>query len=254
MIQPPFTPKLYAKKKWRLYIGDVDISMHDGIDGEGGERAQAGLVDDVLAVGDDGGEGDVEAVGHLFINKSLHDEREHLDLAVAEHGLLVVGLSSFSGGMARLSGRMGSVTSVMGSVMHGGPGRQVAATAVSALLKLQDGAHELLLALAHAEALEAAEVGLRVAAGGEDERLSQAFEEVGLVFEHDGLCHKVVDKLSVVGLLQLVEGSEGLDLHHWHHSLKQLPQAHHGQRVGFYDGYGVHSFTADMSTRLLTMA
>ena len=62
--------------------------MHDGIDGEGGDTLHAELLHDVLAMGDDSGEADMQLVGNLLINITLYDERHDLYLTVGEDFLL----------------------------------------------------------------------------------------------------------------------------------------------------------------------
>ena len=63
--------------------------MDHGVDGEAGDGLDAGLVGDVLAVGVDGMDGDVELVGDFFAAQAFGDEDEDIGLAVAE--LVVVG-------------------------------------------------------------------------------------------------------------------------------------------------------------------
>ena len=67
---------------------DVDVAVGDGVDGEGGDALEAEFVHDVFAVGDDGGEADVESVGDFFVDEALDDEGHDLDLAVGEDLLL----------------------------------------------------------------------------------------------------------------------------------------------------------------------
>ena len=67
-----------------LYFIDVDIAVHDGIDSEGGNTLHAKLFHNVLAVGDDCGEPDVQAIGNLFVDIASHDERHDLDFAVSK--------------------------------------------------------------------------------------------------------------------------------------------------------------------------
>ena len=53
---------------------DVDVAVGDGVDGEGGYAAEAELIHDVFAMGDDGGEADVQFVGNLLVDKTLNNE------------------------------------------------------------------------------------------------------------------------------------------------------------------------------------
>ena len=55
--------------------------MHHGVDGKAGYRLDAKLLGDVLPVGDDGGQTDVQFVGNLFVDAAPGNEREHLNLA-----------------------------------------------------------------------------------------------------------------------------------------------------------------------------
>ena len=71
-----------------LYLVDVYITVHHSIDGEGGNALQTELVHNILTMGDDGGQPDVELIGNLFVDKSLYDERHDFYLAVAENLLL----------------------------------------------------------------------------------------------------------------------------------------------------------------------
>ena len=80
--------KFLGKKVRESDFIDIDVAVHDGIDGEGADALHAQLVHDVLAVGDDGGQADVQAVGYFLVDISLHDERHDLDFAVGEYLLL----------------------------------------------------------------------------------------------------------------------------------------------------------------------
>lgn len=65
----------------------IHRQRRDGLD--------AGFADDVLAVGDDGVDGDVELIGYFIVFQSLREADEHVLLAVGERGgvgLVVVGL------------------------------------------------------------------------------------------------------------------------------------------------------------------
>ena len=67
---------------------DVDVAVHDGVDGECGNTLHTQLFHDILAVGDDGGEADVQAVGNLFVDVSLYDECHHFDFPVGQDFVL----------------------------------------------------------------------------------------------------------------------------------------------------------------------
>ena len=67
-----------------LDLVDVDVAVHDGIDGKGADTLHAELLHDVLTMGNDGGQTDMQTVGNLFVDISLYDERHDLDLTVCE--------------------------------------------------------------------------------------------------------------------------------------------------------------------------
>ena len=100
--------------------------MHDGIDGEGRDALHAQLVHDVTAMGDDGGEADVQAVGNLLVDKALDNERHDFDFTVGKDLLF----------------------------QHRRYRGEVAAIAVGMLLQLQQVADELALWLIDAERVE----------------------------------------------------------------------------------------------------
>ena len=68
-----------------LDLVDVDVAVHDGVDGKGADTLHAELLHDVLAVRNDCGETDVQTVGNLLVDESLHDERHDLNLAIREY-------------------------------------------------------------------------------------------------------------------------------------------------------------------------
>ena len=68
-----------------LNLVDIYIPVHDGIDSQGGDALHAELLHDVLAMGDDRGQTNVQLVGNLLVDITLHDERQHFYLAVGEH-------------------------------------------------------------------------------------------------------------------------------------------------------------------------
>ena len=65
----------------KLYFVDIDVTIENGIDREGGERFDASLLLDVLAMGDDRGETDAELVCYLLVGQSLDEKLEYLNLA-----------------------------------------------------------------------------------------------------------------------------------------------------------------------------
>ena len=83
ILLEPFKRGVFLR--FRLNLVDIDVSVHDGIDGEGADALHTQLVHDVLAVGDDGCQTDVQAVGNLLVDESLHDERHDLNLAIREY-------------------------------------------------------------------------------------------------------------------------------------------------------------------------
>ena len=68
-----------------LDLVDVDVAVHDGVDGKGADTLHAELLHDVLTMGNDGGQTDMQTVGNLFVDISLYDERHDLDLTVGEN-------------------------------------------------------------------------------------------------------------------------------------------------------------------------
>ena len=55
--------------------------MHDGVERKPGDGFDAQLGGNVLAVGQDGVEADVEAVGNLLVRAAFDDELEYVGLA-----------------------------------------------------------------------------------------------------------------------------------------------------------------------------
>ena len=49
----------------------LDIAVHHGIDGESGNRLDAQLLGDVLPMGDDSGQTDVQLLGNFLIYQTL---------------------------------------------------------------------------------------------------------------------------------------------------------------------------------------
>ncbi len=56
--------------------------MHHSIDSEGRDTLHAQLVHDVLAMGDNGSQTDVQDVGNLLVGIALHDVRHYLYLTI----------------------------------------------------------------------------------------------------------------------------------------------------------------------------
>ena len=63
--------------------------MHHGVNGQSRYGLDAQLLHDVLAVGDDGGEADVQFVGNLFVDEPFGDEYQHFYFAGGQ--VVVVG-------------------------------------------------------------------------------------------------------------------------------------------------------------------
>ena len=64
---------------------DIYITVHHGIDSQGGDALHAELLHDVLAMGDDRGQTDVQLVSNLLVDIPLHDKRQHLNLTIGEY-------------------------------------------------------------------------------------------------------------------------------------------------------------------------
>ena len=67
--------------KDNLHAVGFHVSVHHGIDGEGGHRLDAQLFGNVLAVRDDRGEADVEPFGYLLVDAAFGKEHQHFDFA-----------------------------------------------------------------------------------------------------------------------------------------------------------------------------
>ena len=63
--------------------------MHHSIDGQSRYRLDAQFLHDILAVGDDGGQTDVQFVGNLFVDEPFGNERQHFYFAGGE--VVVIG-------------------------------------------------------------------------------------------------------------------------------------------------------------------
>ena len=63
---------------------DIHVAVHDGVDGEGGDALHAEFLHDVLTVGDNGRDPDIQFVGNLLVDVTLYDERHDFYLAVSE--------------------------------------------------------------------------------------------------------------------------------------------------------------------------
>ena len=61
-----------------------DEVVQDRIDREGRDGLDAGLADDVLAVGDDGVHGDVEGIGYLVVLETFGEADENILFAIGE--------------------------------------------------------------------------------------------------------------------------------------------------------------------------
>ncbi len=82
-----------------LYPVGIDVAVHHGIDCQSRYGLDTQFLHNVLAVGDDGGEADVQFVGNLLVDKSFGDEHQHFYLA----GGKFVGIG-VAGGMRRHGG------------------------------------------------------------------------------------------------------------------------------------------------------
>ena len=83
----------------------LDIAVHHGIDGESGNRLDAQLLGDVLPMGDDSGQTDVQLLGNFLIYQTLCNQDEYLYLT----GRLFLSI------FCRYMGRMRTGHSVMPS-------------------------------------------------------------------------------------------------------------------------------------------
>jgi len=167
---------------------DVYVAVGDGIDGEGRDALHAQLLHDVLAVGDDGGEANVQTVGNLFVDVALHDEGHHLGLAAGEHRALK-------------------------DLGHRG---EVLALGMGVLLKGEEGAHQLVLGNVDADRVELAELRFGIERQGEYDGLAAVLGKELAMLEHDAHCHEVVEiMLGMIGL-KLSHASIGVNGHDGH--------------------------------------
>lgn len=201
--------------------GDLDFfgfddAVCDGEDGEGGEAFCAEFFGDVLAVGDDGGEADAEAVCHFFVDAAGDEEAEYFALAGCEE------VGGLGGGLCAADGFGRLAVAAVGAV--GGLG------------EAEEGADELVFGLADVEGVEALGELTRFVAVDEDDGLVLAGEEVGGVAEEDLGGDEVVEELTLVGRLHAVEIVEDAYFCAGHHAGDDARKAQRGEGVGDEDG------------------
>ncbi len=64
-----------------LYSVRFHISVHHGIDSQPGHGLDTQLLGDILAVGDDGGQADVQFVGNLLVDETFGNQHQHFYFA-----------------------------------------------------------------------------------------------------------------------------------------------------------------------------
>ena len=183
--------------------------MHDGIDGECRNALHAQFVHDVLAVGDDRRQANVQPVGNLLVDIALHNQRHDLDFAVGENAL----------------------------VQQPGQWRHVVPVRVPMVLQHQQGADKVFFRLVDVEAMEAAELGSVACCQCEDNGLALALDEEGTVVQDDVHRYEVVEVAVGLAVLEFSKRTERVDRHNRQHVEQQLLQAQYRQGIGVDDGY-----------------
>ena len=148
-----------------LYFIDIDITVHDGVDGQGTDALHAEFVHDILAVRDDRRQSDVQLIGDFLVDETLHDERHHLNLPVTED-------LPFQ------------------NLRHGW---HVLSMPVCVLLEHQDSAHQLLLGHIDTETVEVGQLRHGVERQGQDDGLTLVLIKEGLVLQHDVHRREIVE-------------------------------------------------------------
>ena len=166
----------------RLEFADINKTVHDHIQDDVGKGTCTELVHDVLTMGDDGGEADVELVGNLFVDVTFGKEYRHLHLTRGE-------LSGPSRGV-----KMRSV--------HLGIG-------VSFAMNGKDGLDQCLFCLTDIEGRHTRNLEVAI---DEHDGTTRLLTEIGSMFEIEARCHEVVHELPVVSCLKFVEGDEDVHL------------------------------------------
>ena len=190
-----------------------DVAVHHGIDGQRGDGADVELFRDVLAVGNDGGSADAEAVGNFLVGQALGDEHEHFYLAVGK---------SVGVGVLRLRG------------LH--VGGEPFSVCVCALLQLEKCAHEVFFVLVDVQRVEVGELRGACCAVGQHDGLGFPFDEEGTVFQQDLGGDEIVDIHVRRVANELPETVERAHHGHGHHPFDEFPQSDAGQRVGIDNG------------------
>ena len=196
------------------------IPVHHGVDGEARDGLDAQFLGDVLAVGDDGGQADVQAVGNFLVDEAADDEYQHLDLS----GGKLVAASGGSGGKGMSGGGRG--------------GERFAAMPV--LVQLQDGFGKVLLVQADVQRGDVPQLRGGFAARQHD-GAGLAGQEEGGVLDVDLRGDEVVDVHVRRVVHQLAERTEAADDGSGDDLLEQTLQSQAGEGVGVDDGYlGCH--------------
>ena len=131
--------------------------MHHSIDGEGRDTLHAQLVHDVLAMGDNGSQTDVQDVGNLLVGIALHDVRHHLYLTIGQNLLFQ-------------------------DLRHLG---QVLALGMGMLLEGENGFDQQVLGLVDIEAVEVGQLAGVAERKGQDDGLVSALQKERTVAQHN---------------------------------------------------------------------
>ena len=193
-----------------------DVAVHHGVDGQGGNGMDVEFLHDVLAVGDDGGGADIEAVGDFLVGQSAHDEDKHLDFPCGKP--------------------VGVACRTVLVLLSGHALGQPTAVGMGVLLQLQQGAGQRLFALVDVQGVEVGRLGRTGRAVGQDDGFGFSLHEEGAVLEQHLRRDEVVEIHVRRVADQLFEGVEGAHRGEGHHPFDEPAQPDAGQRVGVYDG------------------
>ena len=71
-----------------LYLINIDIAVHNGVNRQRRHAPHAEFVHDVFAVRDDGRQTDVQLLCNFLVDQPLYDQRQYFDLPVAQNLVL----------------------------------------------------------------------------------------------------------------------------------------------------------------------
>ena len=188
-------------------------ALHHGIDGESGNRLDAEFLRDILTMGDDGGEGDIQLIGYLLVDIPLHHEAQHFYLTQAEHGALH---------------------------LHGWSCMLLLPMAVPTFQELEDGLRQMALVLIDIQGDDASELGLQISVAQHDGAML-ARHEVGAVLKEYLGRHEAMGKEIGRVVYKLRKAVKHTDGQSWYHFFQQMFQSDGRQCIGLYDGEFGHA-------------